>query len=102
MKDLLTKLKGKTVKIALVAVALQMLVVLIIWSDVYLFEDGSVWTTLPTEALAVQRIESQGTDFRAYEFTLRTEPWTCVFAAGETKGGLFCVPRTSNTSILSE
>ena len=83
----LSKLIGTAVA-AIAAVALWT------WADIYLFEDGSIWTTLPTEAVAVQRIESQGEDFRAYEFKMVSEPWTCVFAAGETKGGVFCVPTT--------
>lgn len=70
-----------------------------IWIDVYVFEDGSRFTTLPTQAVAVQRIESVGEDFRAYEFIMKTEPFTCVFAAGETKGGLFCVPTTPKPGL---
>jgi hypothetical protein len=63
-----------------------------IWADVYVFEDGSALTTLPTKSLAVQRINSQGTDFRVYEFALKSVPgWVCVFAAGDTKGGLYCI-----------
>lgn len=78
--------------------AILLLVALWIWIDIYVFEDGSKYTTIPTQALAVQRIESVGEDFRSYEFEMKTEPWTCVFAAGETKGGLFCVPTTLSHS----
>ena len=67
------------------------------WADVYVFEDGSVFTTLPTAAVAVQRIEAVGEDFRAYEFKLKSAPWTCVFAAGDVKGGLFCFPTPPET-----
>lgn len=89
-------------KLIIGAVIFIILISLWIWIDVYVFEDGSRYTTLPTQALAVQRIESVGEDFRAYEFTLRTEPYTCVFAAGETKGGLFCVPTTSKAPTVQQ
>ena len=68
-------------------------VVLLLWTlaDIFIFEDGSVYTTLPTQSLAVQRIEAVGEDFRVYEFPSKVYPeWHCIFAAAETKGGLFC------------
>lgn len=63
-----------------------------LWADVYLLEDGSIWTTASQEGDAVMRLEATGEDLRVYEFTPNTHPGKqCVFVAGnEGKGGLFC------------
>lgn len=63
-----------------------------VWADVYLLEDGSVWTTLPEEAAAVRRIEAQGTDFRVYEFYSEVHPnLFCVFMGATEKAAGGCV-----------
>lgn len=56
-------------------------------------EDGSYFNknTVQLRSDKVGRIEAQGEDIRAYEFTPQTNPKKqCVFVAGDRKGGLQC------------
>lgn len=70
MKDIFKNLKSNwwgirsdhVVKVILIIVAFILVVILYVWSDVYMFEDRSIVTTQPTAAIAVQQIESEDID----------------------------------------
>jgi hypothetical protein len=91
------KLKTNAKMLGVVAAGLLALTLIWSWADVYLFEDGSIFTTGSQAGDAVMRLEATGEDIRVYEFTPQTAPWKqCVFAAGgEGKGGLFCFDKVS-------
>jgi hypothetical protein len=85
----------------LITGAAAVIVVAMVWAwvDIYLLEDGSVWTTASQEGDAVMRLEANGEDLRVYEFTPTTSPnKQCIFVAGnQGKGGLFCFDKTTVT-----
>lgn len=60
-------------------------------------EDGSYFNsnTVQMKSDKVGRLEAFGEDLRVYEFTPQTAPnSTCIFVAGEKKGGLVCIPKS--------
>lgn len=57
-------------------------------------DQGSIFNAQQMEPDAVRRIESAGFDLRVYEFTpVTARNMTCVFVAGDRKGGLDCFPK---------
>ena len=66
-------------------------------------EDGSYFdpSTKQMKSDAVSRLEATGEDLRVYEFTPRSAPeMKCVFVAGNSKGGLQCVPAVKQKIIV--
>jgi hypothetical protein len=91
------KVKANVVNFGIMSVVLLGIVILWSWADVYMFEDGSVFTTGSQTGDAVMRLEATGEDLRVYEFTPQTAPnKQCLFVAGgEGKGGLFCFDKVT-------
>ena len=59
-------------------------------------DGGSVLNGEQMNPDSVHRLEAAGWDLRIYEFTPESAPeHTCVFAAGNRKGGLDCFPKVT-------